>query len=100
MGQLDGLTRYSIDNTSNRPLSQTIAYPDRHRRNLTAFSTAQNYDHQVLYDNKKMFKGEQDARISNLLKLGKDQISRLKEVKVGPPNMTLDQQLFAYRSEL
>jgi hypothetical protein len=38
-----------------------------------------------------MFKGEQDARISNLLKLGKDQICRLKEVKVGPPNLTLDQ---------
>ena len=45
---------------------------------------------QVFYDNKKMFKGEQDARISNLLKLGKDQIHRLKENRVGPANMTLD----------
>lgn len=59
---------------------------------------AGNYSRRVLYDSKKMFPGEQDQRIKEMLKLGKTQIAyNIKNPKDNRADLPVSQQLVQLR---
>ena len=61
-------------------------------------SLAAKYSQRVLYDSKKMFPGEQDQRIKEMLRLGKSQIGyNIKVSKDERADLPLSQQMLVFR---